>query len=238
MDLKKAREILKVMPGVSPMNLLMGTESCWVFRDLLDEPHAILTSGKHSDGYFNVSQATSYSNVCKYLGTFLKQKFDECINLAVVDAVVSSSYAALPIGMELARQLGAMFVFTEKEEKEQVWTGRFELLDEAILLQVEDLITTMGTVEKVQKAVKMANPKAQFVRKSGKDVVMTVVHRPERLMAYPDYQVVALIEQEVHSWEPEKCPLCKKSEALKPKPNWARFQASIEYYNLRKSFDI
>lgn len=232
------REILKVMPVVSPMNLLMGTESCWVYRGLIDEPHAILTSGKHSDGYFNVSQATSYSNVCKYLGTFLKQKFDECINLAVVDAVVSSSYAALPIGMELARQLRTMFVFTEKVGEEQVWTGRFELPDDILLLHVEDLITTMGTVEKVQKAVKAANPKVQFVRKGGKNVVMTVVHRPERLMTYPDYQVVALVEQEVHSWEPENCPLCKKdSEALKPKPNWARFQASIEYYNLRKSFD-
>ena len=175
-----------------------------------------------------MSQAISYSNVCEYLGTFLKQKFDEYINLAVVDAVISSSYAALPIGMEFARQLGGIFVFTEKEEREQVWTGRFELPDEAILLQVEDLITTMGTVEKVQKAVKAVNPKVRFVRKNGKDVVMTVVHRPEVLTVYLDYQVVSLVEQEVHSWEPSECPLCKKgSEALKPKPNWARFQASI-----------
>jgi hypothetical protein len=55
--------------------------------------------------------------------------------------------------------------------------------------------------------------------------VATIVHRPDHLpIEYPDYQVIALLEKEIHDWHPSECPLCKGgSKALKPKQNWQRF---------------
>ncbi len=136
--------------------------------------------------------------------------------------------------MEVARLKRAVFVFTEKTGEEQIWSGRFDVPEKATFVHVEDLITTTGTVDKVHNEMIKAVPNIQFSGINGKAIVLSVVHRPERLMVYPNYEVVSLIEQEVHSWEQSECPICKKgSEPLKPKPNWAKFQYFIEM-NVRK----
>lgn len=200
----------------------------WTYHAIKGEPHALLASGKHSDGYFNVNSVTQFSS--SFCNDFAWEIAKKVLIAGVIDAVVSSSYAALPFGYAVANELKAVFVFTEKQGKAQVWTGRFELPEGARVLQAEELITTMGTTESVKQAVEKDNPnQVEFVEIEGKPAVATIVHRPNKLpIEYPNYNVVALMQQEVHSWEPEECPLCAKgSEVLKPKPNWAEFARYI-----------
>jgi orotate phosphoribosyltransferase len=225
MDLEKARKILEIK-DIEPERILDLSEAIWIYQGKPGEPHALLTSGKHSDGYINLNAVLQFPNLCEILAKSLIRKIkEEGIDNTKIDAVVSSSYAAITLGQEVARQLRVMFVFTEKEKKEQKWSGRFKLPKRAKLLQVEDLISTLGTTRKVKEAILKQNPDVSFLEREGKTVVATVIHRPEKLpKIYPDYSVIALMEREIHVWESNECPLCKRnSPVLKAKPNWERF---------------
>ena len=86
---------------------------------------------------------------------------------------------------------------------------------------MEELFTTLKTTRQVTQAILEKNKNVEFVRdRDGKIVVLTLVHRPEKLLEYPDYRILPLVEMEIHNWTPEECPLCKAgSRALKPKEN-------------------
>lgn len=73
MDLARMRRILDTR-NCDPVELFKMAEAYWVYRGLIDEPHAILTSGKHSDGYFNVNKVTQFSNLCGLFAGLLVQK--------------------------------------------------------------------------------------------------------------------------------------------------------------------
>lgn len=223
MEIEKARKILRIKDE-SPERLLEICDAIWIYEG--NEPHALLTSGNHSDGYINLNAVLQFPNLCEILARKTIEKLEEkCHHWIPIDIIASSTFAAPPYGQELGRQLKSMFVFTEKEGDQQKWTGRFEIPEGAIIQQAEELITTLGTTRKVKEAILGSNPKVKFLKVDGKTVVMTVVHRPEKLpIIYEDYTVIALIEKEIHAWAPNECPLCQKgSSALKPKPNWQRF---------------
>jgi orotate phosphoribosyltransferase len=227
MNIGKAREILRIEDGL-PEELLSHCDAIWIYSEKAGEPHAILTSGAHSNGYINLNAVLQFPNLCQILA---KQLIEAWINewpqvsYKKVDAIASTTFAAIPLGQEVAKQLRAMFVFTEKKEGQQKWSGRFELPEGATILQVEELITTLGTARQVKEAILVSNPSVKFLGVNGKTIVMTVVHRPARLpIPDTDYIVASLITKEIHNWAPELCPLCEKgSPALKPKLNWQRF---------------
>ncbi|MFH0859191.1 MAG: hypothetical protein V1868_01060 [Patescibacteria group bacterium] len=225
MNIERARKILSIETG-SPEELMQTPDALWIYAGKNGEPHAVLTSGKHSDGYINTNAVLKFTNLCEILaGQLIAALGQRGIIMKQIDAVVSSSFAAITFGQEVARQLKTLFVFTEKVGGEQKWGGRFELPAGAKILQVEELITTTHTTRKVKKAVLDSNPQVEFLGINGKTVVVTIVYRPEDLSKEdPEFEVIALIPKEIHIWDPDKCPLCKKdSPALKPKPNWQRF---------------
>jgi len=230
MNIETARKTLGLeVKLIAFKDILAWCDAMWTYRGFDGEPHALLTSGNHSDGYINLNAVLQFPNLCAALAKDLTEALEEHgITTGNVDAVVSSSFAALTLGQAMARQLKAMFVFTEKKDKEQKWTGRFELPKGTRILQVEELITTLGTTRKVREAVLNSNSQVEFIKLDGKIVVATVFYRPDDLArTEPDYQIIPLIQKEIHNWSPEECPLCKKgSLALKPKPNWQRF---LEY---------
>lgn len=229
MNIETAREILTLKTG-SPEELLELCGASWTYQGLGGEPHALLASGRHSDCYINLSLVLQFPNLCKILAGQLVQKLKKIPTIEPIDAVVSPSSAALTLGQEIAGQLNAMFVFTEKKDGEQIWTGRFDLPKRARVLQVDESITALTSARKSKKAVLNSNPEVNFIKINGKTVVATIVHRPNQLsIIYPDYQVISLMKTEIKSWSPEECPICKRgSLALEPKQTWQQF---IRYYS-------
>ena len=229
MSLETERKILEIpkYTSMSTEQLFILCNAYWVYSRKPGEPHAVLTSNLHSDGYFNVSEALKYPNIRKIFACRLAAQL-ECAGIKKenVDLIVSSSYAAFPFGQELSSAIVVPSVYTEKTENGQKWTGRFGISSGARVLHAEELVTTSGTTLRVSEAILEAekNP-FRFVEINGKAVVATIIHRPSKLpIKYEKHIIVALIEKEVHNWKPEECPLCKAgSEALKPKPNWAKF---------------
>lgn len=203
-------------------------EAIWYYEGKKGEPHVVLSSGKHSDGYVNLSAILQSPDRCRVLARRLIQKLKKenvLTQTTQIDVVISSSYGALTLGHEVAEQLKCMFVFTEKEGKTQKWSGRFTLPEGAVALQVEDVVTTLNTARKVKQEI-LKNTRVEFLKKEGKTVLATVVHRPQKLpISYPDYYIVALIELAINVWEPNQCLLCSiGSKAVSPKENWQLFK--------------
>ncbi len=186
-----------------------------------DRPHAELTSGMCSNGFIDCLLVLRYPNVAEALANFLAWRLRSA-GVGEVDWVVSSSYAAITFGHEVAKALGAIFMMTEKDPadpRRQVWS-RMTIPAGAKVLQAEELITTSGTFQGVFRAVRDGNPKPViFISTVG-----ALIHRPPKLpVEYDGRRVVALVEREIQSFDPEKCPYCRVgSPRLRPKTHWSQ----------------
>lgn len=213
---------------LSPEEILSWFENedaYWIYEGepTPKRPHAELTSGLCSNGYFDVPRLLRYPNVAEILGRQLGRRLREK-GFGRTDWVVSSAYAAITFGHEVAKELGAVFAHTEKDPadprgKRMSWR-RMTIPTLSKVLQVEELVTTSGTFQEVMRAVEEGNQKKPLVIY---DYVGTLVHRPAKLpVSYSDRGVLALIEKEIHNFEPAKCPYCRAgSKCLRPKENWA-----------------
>lgn len=234
MDLGKLREILNIddLSSFSIEEMLKACQAYWSYSGQPGEPHALLANDiDHSDVYFNVSALLQYANIRKELAKRLASKLTE-FGINQIDIVLSSSFAGMPIGQALADEIGAVFVFTEKVDGAQKWTGRFEIPEGAVVLQVEELVTSLKTSADVKRAVTdvIGPDVCQFVEYLEKPLVLTIVHRPGKLpIEYIDFNVIGLLEQVVHNWELGECPICETgSQAIKPKPNWEEFLTFVK----------
>ena len=192
------------------------------------KPHAELTSGMCSNGFFDCMRVLCHPAFTEILALQLAQKLREQ-GVGPVDWVIGSPYAAITFSYELARALGAIHGFAEKDPadpqgKKMAWR-RMKIPPQSRILQVEELITTSGTFQEVRRAVREGNgDSVNFL-----PAVATLVHRPPKLPAYysddlsrMSIHVFSLIEREVWAVKPEECPLCKAgSRRVRPKSNWA-----------------
>lgn len=186
-------------------------------------PHAELTSGKCSNGFVDVLRVLRYTNLCEIMADQTVKKCLHLCDAGKFDWVIGSDHAGATFSYAVAKNLGAQHDFTEKGEgKSQKWK-RFEIQPGEIVLQVEELVTTTGTLEEVRKGIREGNPhKVQFA-----PFVLVLVHR-SKADTFENTPIVSFIHYDIEVWEPENCPLCKAgSERIKPKQNWARLTARI-----------
>ena len=93
---------------------MTSEETLRIFRQTgaLLEGHFVLRSGLHSRQYFQCALALQKMPVVQALGHALAAK----VSSLGVTTVISPAMGGLVIGQEVARQLRARFIFTEKEE--------------------------------------------------------------------------------------------------------------------------
>jgi len=196
----------------------------WMHDGNPKSPHAELTSGKCSNGFFDCMRVLCYPNLRRILAHQLVRKLkNQGLTSDNVDVIIGSPYAAITFSGDVAYGfLKAIHGFTEKDPtpdnpKKMVWR-RMKIPKRANVLQIEELITTSGTFKEVRRAIEEGNPEpVNFL-----PVVGALIHRPPKLPAdYGDRKVVALIEREVWAVEQSECPLCNAgSKRLRPKTNW------------------
>ena len=114
------------------------------FRDAgaLLEGHFILSSGRHSDRYFNKSKLGMHPNrvarMCEALA-----KNVQASGVTPPSCVVSPVLGAIVFGFETAKQLGVPFMFAERAAEGGFALRRgFELEANAPVLVVEDIVST------------------------------------------------------------------------------------------------
>lgn len=199
-------------------------DAAWVHDGDPKKPHAQLTSGLCSNGYFDCPRVLKYPNIAEiFANQLVRGLMNAGLDLGKVNWVVGSAYAAITFSYEVARLLGVIHGFVEKDPADQtgkkmVWR-RMSIPANSWVLQVEELITTSGTFREVRRAIEEGNGEpVNFL-----PFVAALVHRPPKLPAdYGDIKVIALLEKEIWVSDPKECPLCQAgSVRLGPKTHWA-----------------
>jgi orotate phosphoribosyltransferase len=192
-------------------------------------PHAELTSGKCSNGFFDVLKLLRYVNLSDIFASQMRMKVVSEYGESALeaDAAVGSPMAAVTFAHDFARVAGIpISVFTEKDpknSKELIW-NRDPMQEGTLFLQAEELITTMGTTEKGRIAILAKNSGAIV-----SPLVVTIVYRPEDFnMDTGGRKICALIRQEIQVFEPSDCPYCKAgSIRYRPKSHWAELNCRV-----------
>lgn len=205
----------------------------WLHDGNPRRPHALLTSGKHSNGFFNSGLVAEDPMLIIDASIDLAGAVGEDINTGPINHVVGPAMGAIVLAHCLAHALRAgdmtdrlcKATFTEKVETPgdgpKMVLKRTQLCEGDEVLVVEDVLTTGGSIEATIEAVTQAGGHVA-------PVVAVLVNRSGVPMIR-GRKVVALIDRPMPMWSPEECSLCKQgSEALRPKGagNWARLNAN------------
>jgi orotate phosphoribosyltransferase len=168
------------------------------------EGHFVLSSGLHSAVYLQCALVLQYPREAEAFGRAIAEKFQT----ENIQTVASPAIGGLIIGHEVARALGARFIWTERENGTMVLRRGFSVSAGERVLVVEDVVTTGGSTRETVVALQAHG--AQVVgaasiidRSSGK----AEVGAPR----------IALATLDVPAVDPSVCDACKRGErAVKP----------------------
>jgi orotate phosphoribosyltransferase len=165
--------------------------------------HFKLTSGLHSPEYLQCALVLQHPQHAERLGASLAAELRQVAGSDKITVVVSPAMGGLIIGHEVARALGARFLFTERDAAsgKMVLRRGFALQPGEVALVVEDVITTGGSTREVVDILEASGARAvaagSIIDRSGGKAE---VGAPR----------VALATLDVVSYQPEDCPLCRQ----------------------------
>ena len=166
------------------------------------EGHFRLTSGLHSPNYLQCALVLRHPPVAEDLGRRLAAQLRTIVDEPVA-LVVSPALGGLIIGHEVARALGAPFLFTERDPQTRKMLLRrgFTVQPGETAVVIEDVITTGGSTRDVIECLQAAG-----VRVLAAGSIM------DRSGGTADVGVprVALATLQVAAHRPEDCPLCQE----------------------------
>jgi orotate phosphoribosyltransferase len=172
------------------------------------EGHFQLSSGRHSDKYFQCALLLADPRKAEQLARAIALKIERS-----PDVVVGPALGAVVWAHEVARALGSTSFFTERVGDKFALRRGFALEPGARVLVVEDVLTTGGSVREVLEVVR-----AQGALPCG---VASIVNRSgvENPFAAEGLPFACLAEVDAQSWLPSECPLCASKAhgpAIKP----------------------
>ncbi|AEF94128.1 orotate phosphoribosyltransferase [Desulfotomaculum nigrificans CO-1-SRB] len=157
--------------------------------------HFRLTSGKHSNRYFQCAQVLQHPRYTERLCHELAQRFAG----QGVQTVIGPAMGGILVSYEVARALGVRSLFTERENGKMTLRRNFTITPGEKVLVVEDVITTGGSVAEV----------IEVVRNLGGQVVgVGVLVDRSNGQANLGLPTEALLTVSVETFTPEDCPLC------------------------------
>lgn len=173
--------------------------------EALLEGHFLLTSGRHSNQYFQCALVLQYPEYNSLISGMIADFFKDY----EIDIVISPAIGGIVVGQEVARQLNKKSIFAEREEKSLTLRRGFNIEAGKRYLICEDVVTTGGSVFEVM----------EIVRKGGGIVagVGFIVDRSNNQVNFgvPQFSTLQL---EVKSYFPEDCPLCNENKIPLVKP--------------------
>ena len=222
--------------------------------------HALLTSGMHSDGFFNSELVMEDSFLLnKAVSDMMRLIRFQNIDIKKIRQVVGPAMGAITLVHDLSRHISqessriCTRAYVEKEEKISILRNNQEIIIEYSDLQTDDIFF------KKEKVVRMV-PKRTKIHQGGdillaEDVLTTggsvdltaqavldnggiplpfvvVLVNRSGLRIVNGRKIIALIDQPMNNWEKDECPLCKQgSEAIHPKVKGNWYRLNAIYSN-------
>lgn len=170
----------------------------------LHHGHFLLSSGLHSDTYFQCARILQFPELARELGAALAAFFPG----TGYDVVVSPALGGILVGHEVARALGRRFVFTERKDGKMTIRRGFEIAQGERVIIAEDVVTRGTSLLEVAEVVTAAGGEVAgltcIIDRTGGDVEL-----PQPLQS--------LARVEVQTWQVDACPLCGQGvDLVKP----------------------
>ncbi len=166
--------------------------------------HFLLTSGKHSDIYFEkiklIENPKILDKIVDKLVVLIKSKELD------FDYVISPAFGAIAIGFLTALKLGKKFAFTQRENEKMVLRSGFNEVSSKKAIIIEDIVTTGGSIMEVYDCLKnlSVDIKAFFV----------IIDRSSKDIEIDGKKIFCLSKVYANQYEKENCPLCKDNLPL------------------------
>ena len=170
----------------------------------LHSGHFLLSSGLHSDRYFQCARILQFPELARELGAAIAGLYAD----TPCDVVVSPALGGILVGHEVARALGRRFVFSERKDGEMMIRRGFQLEKGEKVIIAEDVVTRGTSLLEVVKVVEGAGGVVtgltSIIDRTGGDVELPL-------------PLKSLARVQVQTWSADECPLCKEGvELVKP----------------------
>ncbi len=172
--------------------------------DALLHGHFKLTSGKHSEWYFEkirlIEKPAALERIVDLLAAKIRREVPD------FDYVVSPAYGAIAIGFLAALKLGKKFAFTQRADEKMTLRSGFSGIDGSRAVIVEDILTTGGSIQEVVACL--------GERRAAVAGIYVLVDRSGGTIPIGGRPVGSLLALKVEAFEPEACPFCARGLPL------------------------
>ncbi len=171
-------------------------------KDLLIEAdgllhgHFCLTSGLHSDTYFQCAKLYQYPDLVEKIGKALAEK----LSGLEFDTIIAPAIGAVIFGYEVAKQAKKRNLFVERKDGIMQLRRGYSLKKGEKVVIIEDVITTARTIFETIDAIKEFEPEIIGV---GCIVDRTQGKLDDKL------KINSLLKIDPVVYEPSNCPLCE-----------------------------
>ncbi|MDR1362590.1 MAG: orotate phosphoribosyltransferase [Spirochaetaceae bacterium] len=190
------------MERVEKVDTVALLKECGAFL----EGHFLLSSGRHSDRYFQCARLLQYPGKAAEALAPVAAAIREAAGLGVfkVDAIVGPAMGGIIVAYELGRQLGLPAFFTERDDSGGMTLRRgFEVSGGMNILIAEDVVTTG----------KSSAECAAVLEERGACVsalACVVDRRVNQSGESGGLPLFAAAKITVSGWDAPDCPLCKR----------------------------
>ncbi len=163
--------------------------------------HFKLSSGRHSDIYYEKFTLLKQPSVCTRICEEMASRFKD----SQVETVIGPTTGGIIIAYDVARYLGIEAIYAEPGESGRVFKRGFSLKPRQKVVIVDDVLTTGRSIREVISLVE--SYQAHIVG------IGEMLERSNGAVKF-DYPFFALASVQADSWDPQECPLCAKGVAL------------------------
>lgn len=166
--------------------------------------HFCLTSGLHSDTYFQCAKLYQYPDIVETLAKELAQQLKDID----FDTIVAPAIGAVIFGYEVAKQSKKRNLFIERKDGIMQLRRGYSLKKGEKVVIVEDVITTARTIFETKEAIKDFGCEVKGVA--------CIVDRTQGKLDN-QFKIYSLLKSSPVTYDPNDCPLCKQGiELVKP----------------------
>src|SRR4051812_25002922 len=163
--------------------------------------HFRLTSGLHSPGYLQCALVLQHPQHAETLGRAIADRLRE----VRPTVVLSPALGGVVIGHEVGRALGVRAIFAERQDGALTLRRGFMLGEADRVLIIEDVLTTGGSTRETMQVATAAG---------GRVVGAGAIVDRSRGAARFEVPFAALLDVDLPTHEPDKCPLCAQGQPV------------------------
>ena len=157
--------------------------------------HFCLTSGLHSDEYFQCAKLYQYPEYTEKIGQMLAKQLENI----KFDTIIAPAVGAVIIGYETAKQCKKRNLFVERKDGIMQLRRGYKLSKGEKVVIIEDVITTARTIKETIEAIKEFEPE-----------VVAVGCIVDRSCGKTGLNIISLAQVTPKTFEPNECPLCQE----------------------------